>query len=153
MIKRPCDQCPWRLANQGKKHAFGFYTKSNLRRLWNQIRKGGGEQSCHLTDPNHPDHVVVGAKLGATPQECPGSVIVVLREVERMADAQKRVEPEGIDRYLSTRKKGLTKSGMRYWLLQRIQFGHVPLIGGPPLPSVNVNDSEIGLPEHLREGR
>ena len=111
-MAKPCDQCPWRLANHGKKHKFGFYTKANLRRLWNQVRGGGTAQSCHLTDPSHPDHVAVGAKPGATAQECPGAVILVLREVQRMADANNVIDAAAPKRYLAGRKKGLTKRGI-----------------------------------------
>lgn len=151
-MSTPCDQCPWRLSNQGKKHKFGFYNKVNLTRLWGQIRRGGGEQSCHLTDPSHPDHVAVGAKEGATAKECPGSVIVVLREVEQMAGPDRVVTPESVLRYKAARKKGLTKNGIAYWVVSRLQFGGVPFFGGPKLPEVDVHDIEIGLPEVLREG-
>ena len=148
----PCAQCPWRLSNQGKPHKFGFYTKGNLRRLWNQIRGGGREQGCHLTDPSHPDHVAVGAKPGAKAQECPGSVIVVLREAKKMANADGRIEPEGVERYMATRRNGLKKNGIAYWLISRIQLGGVPIVGGPKLPEVDVDDTEIGLPASLAEG-
>ncbi len=144
-----CAQCPWRLSNQGKKHKSGFYTAKNLRRLWNQIRNGGNQQSCHLTDPSHPDHIEAGAKPGARAKECPGSVLVVLREVSRMADAKGVVTPEGVDRYAATRKGGLTKQGIRYWCIQRIAMGHVALLGGPPMPDV-ADDPAVGLPEALR---
>ena len=52
--RTPCDQCAWRVANHGKRHPGGFYRKDNLRRLWNQIRKGGRLQSCHPTDRDTP---------------------------------------------------------------------------------------------------
>ncbi|MCI0526393.1 MAG: hypothetical protein L0Y56_02925 [Nitrospira sp.] len=146
----PCEQCPWRLTNHGKKHKFGFYTKANLRRLWKQIRGGGGVQSCHLTDPSHPDHIAVGAKEGAQAQECPGSVIVVLKEVKKMAVAGV-VTGDGTKRYLKTRKRGLTKAGILYWVVSRIQLGGTPFLGGPKMPDV-LDDPEIGLPEYLREG-
>lgn len=148
----PCAQCPWRKSNHGKPHKFGFYTKTNLRRLWGQIRGGGKPQSCHLTDPSHPDHVAVGAKPNAKVQECPGAVIVVLREVGKMANAQKVINDEGVSRYLRERKKhGLKKTGILYWVVQRIQMGGVPFIGEEKLPQVN-DDPEIGLPEELEVG-
>lgn len=150
--KRPCTQCPWRLSNQGKPHPYGFYTKANLRRLWNEVRGGGKAQSCHLTDPSHPDHILVGAKLGAKAQECPGSVILVMREVGRMATPEGVVNDEGVKLYLATRKKGLKKSGILYWLVQRIQMANVRFFGGSPLPEVDDSDPEIGLPENLAEG-
>ena len=150
--KKPCEQCPWRLVNQSKRHPFHFYTKANLSRLWNQIRKGGGMQSCHLTDPSHPDHVAVGAKPGATAQECPGSVILVRREAMKMADDKGLIDVEGLTRYKLSRKKGLTKTGILYWIVQRIQFAGQPFVGGEALPEVDDEDVEIGLPENLREG-
>ncbi len=144
--KKPCAQCPWRLSNQGKRHRFGFYTKANLRRLWNEVRGGGLPQSCHPTDPTHPNH---GAKPDSKPQECSGSVIVVLREVRKMADDKGVIDTPGVDRHLKTRRKGLTKNGIFYWVVSRMQMGGVPVIGGPKLPVVDENDPEIGLPADL----
>lgn len=150
-MKTACAECPWRLANQGKRHKFGFYRLSNVKRLWNQLRRGGGEQSCHKTDPSHPDHIATGTKPNAKAQECPGSVIVVLREVQKMADGN-TVSPESLKRYQATRKKGLTKTGILFWVVQRIQLAGAPFVGGAKLPEVDVDDKEIGLPECLREG-
>ena len=151
-MSKPCAQCPWRLSNQEKKHKFGFFTAKNLRRLWKQVRgadpQGCMPQSCHLTDPSHPAHIAVGAKPGAKAQECPGSVILVLREIGKMADAEGVVRDYGLKKYLATRKGGLTKAGIRYWLVNRIGAkGHVVFGGGGPLPEVDQNDPEIGLPE------
>lgn len=152
MSTRACDQCPWRRENQGKKHRFGFYSKTNLKRLWGQIRKGGGVQSCHLTDPSHPDHIAVGAKEGAAARECPGSVIVVLREVGKMADANGVVTGEALPVYFKRRKKyGLTRAGVLYWCVSRMQLGGVPFIGGPKMIEVE-DDLSVGLPEVFEEG-
>lgn len=154
-LTRPCAQCPWRLSNQGKRHAFGFYTLSNLRRLWNQVRGGGRPQSCHLTDPTHPDHVAVGAKPGSQARECPGSVILVRRELCKMADEHGVIGGDTLvlDRYFKTRRRGLTRRGALYWIVQRIQLAHVPMMNADgPLPDVDDTDVEIGLPEKLRVG-
>lgn len=153
-MSKPCARCPWRLANQGKKHPFQFYSAANLRRLWNQIRKadGGDAQSCHMTDPSHPDHVAAGAKPGAKAQECPGSVILVKRELRRMADEKGVISPEGWQRYRQKRpKRGLTKTGMQWWAVARIAFAG-SILGGPKLPEVDIDDPEIGLPPTLVEG-
>lgn len=150
-MRTPCAQCPWRLTNQGKPHPHGFYTKANLRRLWNQIRGGGRAQSCHLTDPSHPDHVAAGAKEGAQAQECPGSVILVRREVAQMADGGGVVRAEGVKRYLAVRRNGLTKPGVLYWCVQRIALAGT-FVGGEPIPEVDDHDAAIGLPEALRAG-
>lgn len=150
-----CIQCPWRLANQGARHPSGFYTKKNLIRLWNQIRGGGWPQSCHLTDPNHPDHVKAGCKPDATPRECPGSVVIVVRELLKLRgpDPEHAIEPEDCDRYLKDRRRhGLKRSGLLYWLLERVKFGGIPFFGGSKVPNVNLDDPAIGLPTYLREG-
>lgn len=153
-IAKPCAQCPWRLANQGKPHPFGFYTKANLRRLWNQVRGGGQPQSCHLTDPSHPGHIAAGAKPTAKAQECPGSVIVVTRELKLLAEFGGGVAgtKEGLARYLKERRKGLKKTGLLYWVVQRVQFGKAPFFNGDgPLPDI-ADDPEIGLPEEYANG-
>jgi hypothetical protein len=146
---KPCNQCPWRLENQGKRHSHSFYTKKNLTRLWNLLRRGGAPQSCHMTDPSHPDHLAVGCKETAEARECPGSVILVLREVRQMADENNVVKAKRIEEYRRSRKRGLTQAGLAYWLLARIQLGGVPLIGGPKLPDVEEDDA-VGLPVYLR---
>ncbi|MYK88308.1 MAG: hypothetical protein F4018_08150 [Acidobacteria bacterium] len=139
----PCDQCPWRISNHGKRHPGGFYRKDNLRRLWNQIRKGGRIQSCHPTDPSHADHrKYAGAKPGATPLECVGSVILVLREV-RYADTLDGDTTTGTlsvtdgKRYLAEtrQRKGLTREGFLYHGFARALPR--PLGDGAPLPEVD----------------
>lgn len=148
---RPCDQCPWRLSNQGKKHKFGFYTKTNLKRLWNQIRGGGKAQSCHMTDPSHPDHVAVGAKPDAKAKECPGSVILIRRELEFLGGSECYVTEERLKSYQADKsKRRLTKSGLRYWLLERASVFTGTPMGGVPLPNVDPTDSEIGLPDWIK---
>jgi len=151
-LKKPCAQCPWRTANQGKRHFGSFYTKANLRRLWNQIRGGGSAQSCHLTDPSHPDHIKAGAKGTSEAVECPGSVIVIKRELRKMADGNGTIDDVTLAQYKKTRKRGLTKTGILYWVVSRIQFGGVPVVGNAKLPEVDDEDPEIGLPPFLEEG-
>jgi hypothetical protein len=146
---KPCNQCPWRISNQGKRHFGGFYTKKNLTRLWNQVRKGGAPQSCHMTDPGHPDHVQAGCKEGSEPKECLGSVLLVLREIERAANDKRAVTAESLQLYRVNRKKGLTTSGLHYWLISRMQLGGVPLLGGPKLPDVE-EDEGVDLPDYLK---
>jgi hypothetical protein len=111
------------------------------------VRRGGGQQSCHPTDPSHPDHIAAGAKPGAEPQECPGAVILVLRECEKVASYGANgntIDPAAIDTYLKRHKDGLTKTGLMYWVVSRIQFGGVPFVGGPKLPEVDVAEAGIG---------
>lgn len=128
----PCNECPWRVANHGRRHPGGFYRKDNLRRLWNQVRKGGGIQSCHPTDASHADHrKYAGAKPGATALECVGSVILVLREL-RYADTLDGDTTAGQlsvtdgERYLAEtgQRKGLTREGFLYHGFARPCRGH-----------------------------
>lgn len=145
-MRTPCAQCPWRLSNHGKRHPGGFYRKSNMQRLWNQLRRGGMAQSCHLTDPSHPDHIASGAPLKAQAQECPGSVIVIIRELRKVQGAAESVGTAQIDTYLAANPRGLTRSGLRYWLLMRASALAGTLLGGKPLPDVDETDPLIGHP-------
>ena len=144
-----CEQCPWRRSNWGKRHAGGFYRKRNLRRLWNQIRGGGGVQSCHLTDTGHPDHVAAGAREGDV-KECMGSVVLVVRELRLLQKiAGGAVEPRHIDYYLADcrTRRGLTRNGLLYYLLQRIQLAGTPVGAAPlPDPGTAVDDPALGRP-------
>lgn len=128
-IYKMCAQCPWRIANHGKRTPGGFYTKKNLQRLWSQVRRGLHPQSCHMTDPSHPDHVAAGAALSAQVHECPGSVALVAREVEKLNALQGDFKA-----YRKETPKGLTRSGVFYWL-DRYLFGGTPG-RGPTIPSV-----------------
>ena len=148
--EKPCPQCPWRKDNQGKRHKNGFYTKQNLTRLWNGCRKGD-THSCHLTDPSHPHHIEAGAPENAKAKECPGVVILAIREMKKATEANNEMTPASIDRYLAARSKGLSKDGLLYWGVQRYLMGGVPVMGGPKLPVVDHEDEAIGLPEYLRE--
>jgi len=138
----PCEQYPWQIANHGKRHPGGFYRKDNLRRLWNQIRKGGGTQSCHPTDPSHQDHrQYAGAKPGARPLECLGSVILVLREM-RYADTLDGDTTAGelsvtdFERYMAEtrQRQGLSRDGLLYHGFERAMPR--PFGDGTPLPAV-----------------
>ena len=139
--KEPCKDCPWRVANHGRRHPGGWYRKTNLVRLWNQIRKGGGMQTCHPTDPSHPDHQKYGgAKEGSEAQECVGSVVLMTRELllaGRLGKSgETMVDPDGTDAYLavSRSRRGLTADGMMWVGFHR---AFPPPIGlGRPMPSL-----------------
>ena len=151
----PCEQCPWRVANHGKRHPGGFYRKDNLRRLWNQIRKGGRLQSCHPTDPGHEDHrKYSGAKAEAKPVECIGSVILILREMHYADTLDGRTNEvlsgTDFDRYMAETKqrRGLTREGLLYQGFTRALPR--PMGDGTPLPSVSeelLNSPAYGRPD------
>lgn len=75
-----------------------------------------------------------------------------MREIKSMADENNVIGEGAVPRYLKARKKhGMTKTGLYYWLIERIKFGGVSYFGGPGVPHVE-EDPDIGLPEQLREG-
>ena len=143
----PCAACPWRVSNHGTRHPHGFYTKRNLQRLWNQIRRGGRAQSCHPTDPGHPDH---GAKPEAEAKECVGSVILVMREMKAIQDDGG--DGPAIDRYLerSKKTKGLTRDGLNYFSVRSTMDPKLPpamracglLL--PPVTETQIDDDSYG---------
>ena len=142
-----CPNCPWLKANHGRRSPGGFYTKRNLRRLWNEVRSGKGMQSCHMTDPVHPDHVAAGTPLTAQPHECPGSVALAVRELLKLKAVRDRVESEqAVEVYLRENPGGLKRQGIFFWLMQRVSLVGVPVIGRDPLPWIDpqlVDDEEL----------
>ena len=142
-----CEQCPWRKANHGKRTPGGFFARRNLRRLWNQIRRGEGVQGCHLTDPAHPDHVKAGTPLNATARECTGAVVLVHRELQRLARFAKGGEltEAGIDRYLAVHGDGFTREGLLYYLFSRDRMAGTPLgeTALPTPPDELLGDNEL----------
>lgn len=113
----PCDQCPWRTANQGSPNdPHDFYTPANLARLWKGLREGE-RMSCHPTDSRMAEfegyeHT---ADLGLL-SECTGSLILAQRELWKFqqiceADpAPPNGKAEAI--YRKANPKGLTRRGM-----------------------------------------
>ena len=73
------------------------------------------------------------------------------REIKQMANEKNEITNESVMAYLKRRKKGITKRGVIYWVIERIQMGGVPFFGGPKMIDVE-DDPVIGLPESLREG-
>ena len=67
----------------------------------------------------------------------------------KLANDDGEIDKQALERYLRMRRTGLTRRGIFYWVLERIQFGGVPIVGGRPLPDVDADDTEIGLPAWL----
>lgn len=136
----PCSACPWRLANHGKPHPHGWYTKKNLRRLWGGLRTGEAPgMSCHPTDPNN--EVPEGHKApkdGAEPAECAGALLLVKRELQLF-----QADPVA---YKRERRPGkLTLDGLRWWVLARAgPFAGTPM-GGPAMRDVP-ETADVGRP-------
>lgn len=142
-VSQMCPQCPWRVSNHGKRSPGGFYTKKNLRRLWGQIRRGERAQSCHLTDPSHPDHVAAGAPENAQVRECPGSIALVARELKKLENAA------DWPTYKRENPRGLTLEGA-FWWANRVMFqgsGASGMMTGakdiPAIPRALVKDETL----------
>lgn len=146
-----CAACPWRRSNQGKPHPHGWYSKRNLRRLWTGLRTGEAPgMTCHPTDSNLlvPDGYRE-ARPDAETVECSGALLLVQRElriVERMVLAE---EIGGTREYLRTRRRGLTRAGLMWWIGSRYQFAGTPL-GGAPMPGIP-EDPDVGYDDAVPE--
>ena len=109
-------------------------------------------QSCHPTDPSHPDHQkFAGAKSDAKIQECQGSIILILRELQRASKISGHgskegvIDGPGIDAYLKIHRRGLKRNGFFYYLLVRPTAR--PVGEGRPLPTISkelLNSEEFG---------
>lgn len=140
----PCAHCPWRKSNHGKPHPHGWYSRKNLRRLWIGLRTGRAPgMTCHPTDT---DNLVPEGSLqvpeGTEKKECAGALLLITRELRLLEK-----DPKGYIK--ANRGRGLTKDGIAWWALARCQFANVPHVGGPPIPIIE-EDSDIGLPDHVR---
>lgn len=137
----PCADCPWRTSNQGKRHPGGWYTKTNLQRLWAGLRRGE-RMTCHPTDPDNP--VPEGwrqAPLGRATAECTGALILQQREMQRASDI---VEAGGdLADYCRAHPRGLTRMGC-VKLISELAFGGAPFIGGLEMSKPNLNHPEVG---------
>src|SRR5262245_124896 len=83
-----CATCPWRTCNQRKKHPANWYTLTNLKRLWNGIRKDEAHgMTCHSTDPESRNYgATKQVPETATPRECGGLILLVARHFKEMED-------------------------------------------------------------------
>jgi hypothetical protein len=143
----PCASCPWRRSNQDKHHPHGWYTKANLRRLWNGLRTGKAPgMTCHPTD----DRIELpeGAKAvpaGIEVRECAGAILLVIRELRKLEAAAGSGETQ-VQNYFRSTERGFTRRGLKYWVARAI-FGGTPL--ALAIPNVS-EDSEIHRPDLLR---
>jgi hypothetical protein len=154
--RKPCANCPWRLSNQGKRHPSGWYTKRNLRRLWQGLKRGEA-MSCHPTDPNNPvgpEDEAAGhrpAPEGMDPRECAGALVLVQREVEvfqavaRQRDEEEPGAKDGLRAYRRLRPRGMTQEGLAE-VVSRVLFGGTPF-GGADMTTPDLNDADIGHPD------
>lgn len=136
----PCSECPWRGKNHGVRHADGWFTTANRKRLWSKLRRGEA-MSCHKTDPSNP--VPEGGREvpeGTKAQECAGAAILQQREFMRFQVLTKGRNPkESKNAYLAQHPGGMTINGLRV-IMEKSMF---TLPGERPPLVTNLNEPDI----------
>lgn len=123
---RACSACPWRLSNQGRPvDPHGFYTKANLKRLWDGLRTGEAPgMTCHPTDPRMAEwEGYEGTAARDETKVCTGHLLLLMREMRRFEKSVHEVEAEAaagvklrrgeaVRRYRRGRPAALTLEGL-----------------------------------------
>lgn len=139
---QPCSECPWRLSNQGKPHPDGWYSKSNLKRLWSKLRKGEN-MSCHPTDPTNPiPEGCTPVPTDARTLECAGALILQQRELMRFQGAMNGIDKRAqvFATYRKQNPNGMTLRGLGS-IIERSIFGGV--LGGVKMSRPDLR-AEVG---------
>lgn len=143
---RACADCPWRLANQGKRHPHGFYSKANLRRLWNGMRRGA-QMSCHPTDSRMAEFEgYEQTALRENVHECAGYLILVQRELAKFGhiceERDKLGLKDGFRAYRREHPMGLLRDG-----LAKHGFNMAMVWpGNPAARLMDISDPDVGYP-------
>lgn len=144
---QPCSACPWRTENQGTPHPHGFYSKANLRRLWNGLKRGE-RMTCHPTDPAMAEFE--GYEKTAERErthECAGAQTLIQRELAYFGQAAKDVDAgrapgPAFNLYKMRRgRAAMTRAGLA-------EHVSAALFGGTPFAlevrKVNIADDRVG---------
>lgn len=138
MSRQACRTCPWRLENQGRPSPGGWFTKANLRRLWDKLRRGE-QMSCHYTDARvaecDPPPGYRPPPPGGEILECVGALVLQQREVMYFQDVR------DLRLYRKAHPMGMTRGGFAR-LVERLFFGGTPL-GGRPVERPDLNDESV----------
>lgn len=157
-LPQACSDCPWQIANHGRRSKHGFFTVANRRRLWNGLRTGEAPgMTCHGTDPrkkNPDEHEDYGENAGSeATHECAGAIAVVQRELLIFQNIGEAL-PEGSKAgraftiYRKLRPGGITRSGFAEWIFSRVLMGDTPLGRAMRQPTEEFLDQPVssGLP-------
>lgn len=162
MSKRPtapqaCAQCPWRASNQGRPHPHGFYSKANLRRLWNGLKQGA-RMTCHPTDSRMCEFEGYEHQEGrADYSECAGSLVLIQRELWRFQEIARAVDAEqavgaaprpgeALRRYRALPGPRMTREGLMQHAFAAAQpDGHcIPFLDVRGMRSMNLDHPDVG---------
>lgn len=148
-LPNACSHCPWRIGNQGKRTTDGFYSKSNLTRLWNGMKQGEA-MSCHPTDPRMNEfESAPRVKDTAQTHECAGATILVQREwmtFQAISQANPDRDPYRIYRALDgprMTRDGLFAVAMRASVLESNLL--IAAAGRPDLGDMDVQYMPLGV--------
>lgn len=100
-------------------------------------------QTCHLTDPSHPDHVDAGAAVSATPHECAGSLALVVREIEKFENIIQEGYEDPYKEYKKRNSRGLSREGFYYWMMRAADTSNIFSEKLPTFDRHLVDDEEL----------
>jgi hypothetical protein len=131
------------MSNQGRPHRDGWFTKKNLRRLWNALRRGEAPgMTCH---PTHPREGFDFLDADPKTHECAGLLLIVQRELHMVQTLQRKLgDKVAFETYLTQRRQGLTRTGLLWWAVSRCALAGT-IMGGPPMDVIE-EDADVGYP-------
>jgi hypothetical protein len=133
-VARVCATCPFLIANHGKPHPAKWYSRGNIRRLWNGLRTGDAPgMICHSSDHNNAEYGGKGNVKPGVEQDCAGALLLLYQNANAVAAG--RPQPF---------QPPLTKATLANLALKL-------LLGA--LPEVEDRSAEIGLPWIIRRKR
>lgn len=151
---RPCKTCPFRASNVGKVEPRKWFTVKNLLRIWNGVRRGKAPgMLCHRTDVNAADYGMKPAPPGTVAQECAGLLVVVARHAKLIeAACQKGGAPREVWlRYTRVVARPFSRMAFVGGWVPRLALGGVPIVGGEPVPNVDVDEPDVKEPWEVGE--
>ncbi len=126
---RVCETCPFLVKNHGKKHEAGWYTRTNIRRLWSGLRSGKAPGIlCHSSDPQNEDYGGGGKVKPGHEHECAGALLLLAQNINALSAGS----PEPF-------QPGLKRPAIA-WFLERHLFSQ------GKWPDVEDRSGEVGLP-------
>ena len=129
-----CETCPWLTKNHGKKHPAGWYKLSNLKRLWNAMRKGNAPGIvCHSSDPDQAEYGgTAKIKPDVQKRACAGAYIALAKHINELNGSASYAEYAARHALPITKRGGLA-------ILEKQFFG-----GG--FPPVEDRSADVSLP-------
>lgn len=124
----PCQSCPFRINNWGKRVPKGVYREANLRRLWTGLSAGERLACAERVAPAAP------------PRDCSGALLLVTRHLHALRN-------QTFESYQRVSPTPLTQQGVSRWV-NRLAFGAegVALADDAVTPEPTPARTEVGVP-------